>query len=242
MTYKIKSIAADIARLNNRLDGLSPEEIIRWADRSFAGGLYAASSFGAESALLLSAIKKTGISIPIVTIDTGFWFPETHEFMDRLADEYGLDIRVFSPDKEDIKRIDKTFLWTDSIESYNRITKLEPMSRAAEELGIRALLSGARRYQTAGRSRLRHLEVGNDGEIRIYPFIDWTREEVEKLFRRKELPRHPLYDLGYESIGDWTITRPGTGRDGRNLGIRNECGLHILPGSNKHFQTIRPTG
>lgn len=242
MNYKIKPIAADIERLNSRLSVLSAEEIIRWAHRSFAGGLYGASSFGADSALLLSAIKSSGANVPIVTIDTGFWFPETHEFMDELIGEYGLDVHVFKPADKDIRRIDRTFLWTDDIQAYNRITKLEPMSRAVEELGIRALLSGARRYQTVNRSSLRHLEVGNDGEIRIYPFIDWTKQDVEQRFEREGLPRHPLYELGYESIGDWTVTRPGRERNGRRLGVKSECGLHILPVSGKRFQTIRPTG
>jgi phosphoadenosine phosphosulfate reductase len=242
MTYQTKPIATDIERLNNRLKGLSPEEIIRWAQRRFGGSLYAASSFGADSALLLGAIDSIGTSTPVLTIDTGFWFPETHEFMEKLAREYSLDIRIFKPADEDISRIDKTFLWTEDIETYHKITKLEPMSRAVEQLDIRALLSGARGYQTANRSKMRHLEVGNDGEIRVYPFINWTPVEVERRFKRKRLPRHPLYELGYESIGDWTVTRPGTGRKGRNLGIKSECGLHMLHGGNTHLPTMQTTG
>jgi phosphoadenosine phosphosulfate reductase len=45
------------------------------------------------------------------------------------------------------------------------------------------------------------------------------------------LPRHPLTDMGYASIGCWTCTAPVQGngdiRSGRWIGqSKTECGIH----------------
>ncbi|HEX5796928.1 MAG TPA: phosphoadenylyl-sulfate reductase [Candidatus Saccharimonadales bacterium] len=204
-------------------------EIIGWAKRQFGDGLYATSSFGADSALLLSVIRESGVDVPVITIDTGFWFPQTHEFMERLVNKFSVDLRVFGPSEEEVAEIKKTALWTYDLDEYNRRTKLEPMNKAMRELGAKALISGIRGDQTPNRSNLGFLAAGNHGETRIHPLIEWSREDVEAEFAAKGLPRHPLVAVGYESIGDWTLTRPGNGREGRMLGAKSECGLHLLP-------------
>ena len=54
---------------------------------------------------------------------------------------------------------------------------------------------------------------------------------VEAYFQRFDLPRHPLTDMGYASIGCWTCTAPvqseGDIRSGRWRGqSKTECGIH----------------
>ena len=45
----------------------------------------------------------------------------------------------------------------------------------------------------------------------------------------RELPYNPLHDRGYASIGDTHSTQPGTGREGRWVGMeRTECGIHTV--------------
>jgi phosphoadenosine phosphosulfate reductase len=61
---------------------------------------------------------------------------------------------------------------------------------------------------------------------------NWTRRDVWAYLRKYDLPRHPLYDLGYSSIGCAPCTRivfPGEDeRAGRWAGSQKvECGIHV---------------
>ena len=60
----------------------------------------------------------------------------------------------------------------------------------------------------------------------------WDAERVNAYFKRFDLPRHPLSDMGYASIGCWPCTAPveddGDVRSGRWRGRdKTECGIHV---------------
>ena len=65
---------------------------------------------------------------------------------------------------------------------------------------------------------------------KLYPILDWTNEQIESHFFLYGLPRHPLLEKGYVSIGDWHSTTPlkegQTEEDTRFGGLKRECGLH----------------
>jgi phosphoadenosine phosphosulfate reductase len=67
--------------------------------------------------------------------------------------------------------------------------------------------------------------------VKIHPILDWDQEQVEDYLKQYELPRHPLYDEGYKSIGDVHSTLPVVEgqdeRSGRLLGAKKECGMHL---------------
>lgn len=204
-------------------------ETSQWAATEFGEGLYALTSFGNESALLPDILEKAGIEVGFITIDTGFWFPETYDFKEQLTGRYGLDLHVYGPAEVDIEAIKQARLWEEDLDAYHEITKHEPLRRAIRELGVTALLSGVRAGQTSNRATLQHTEPGTGGETRIHPLLDWTEDRAERYFELRNLPRHPLYYQGYGSVGDWTTTRPGIGREGREL-PNQECGLHVAAG------------
>lgn len=201
-------------------------ETSRWAAEEFGEGLHALTSFGNESALLPDVLQSAGVQVRFITIDTGFWFPETHAFRDELTARYGLEVEAYGPSEDDIARILETRLWETDIDAYHDIVKHEPLSRAIAELGVTGLLAGVRAGQTANRASLGAVEPGKDGEQRIHPLLEVTEEEAAAYFERHGLPRHPLFYQGYGSVGDWTTTRPGPGRAGREL-PESECGLHV---------------
>jgi phosphoadenosine phosphosulfate reductase len=202
-------------------------DIIKQAKAEHGAGLYTLSSFGNESAAQLSVIYDSGEDIPVLALDTGFWMPETRQHQRNLQQRFGFELRRYRPHPVVRAAIRANQTWETDLAEYNRLTKLEPLSRAIAELGITALLSGVRRHQNDHRSRLGTYAIGNDEEWRIHPLIDWPEDVVGGYFTAKDLPYHPLRAEGYGSIGDWTITRPGQGRSGRGLGGMSECGLHV---------------
>jgi 3'-phosphoadenosine 5'-phosphosulfate sulfotransferase (PAPS reductase)/FAD synthetase len=68
--------------------------------------------------------------------------------------------------------------------------------------------------------------------LRINPLADWDADDVEAWLEAHDLPRHPLVEQGYRSIGCWPCTRAveddEEARAGRWSGMdKVECGIHL---------------
>ncbi len=198
------------------------------------------SSFGADSALLISLIAEIDPSAPILFLDTEKHFKETLEYVETLATQFGLkDIRILKPDPNIVKNIDPNGdLWSKQPNRCCWMRKVEPLQRAVREMGIHALITGRKRYQTDERQDMGYFQIDEDGVFRINPLAFWTREQIKEEFAKRNLPKHPLVASGYKSIGCQPCTLPvaegQNERDGRwahtmNLygEKKNECGLHL---------------
>ena len=69
------------------------------------------------------------------------------------------------------------------------------------------------------------------GRLKINPLIDWSAEDIAAYFEKHDLPRHPLIERGFPSIGCSPCTRPVAdgedARSGRWAGWdKVECGIH----------------
>jgi phosphoadenosine phosphosulfate reductase len=219
------------ARLNEELRGKSPHEIIRVALREFGRGLTYVSSFGAESAAMLSLISDVDREMPIVFIDTGMHFHQTLQYRDQLAQLLGLtDIRTFHPVKEDVKAVDpKGVLNKTDPDACCEVRKVRPLAPALE--GFSAWITGRKRFHGGGRARLPVVEFF-EGRFKINPLADQTPEELKALVADKNLPPHPMVAEGSPSIGCWPCTvrpiDPNDVRSGRWVGFKKEeCGLHL---------------
>lgn len=221
-----------LGRWREELYGNEAGEIAEWAQAEFDEGLFCLSSFGVDSAVTFKVLQDSGVKPRVVTVDTGFLFPETREFRDELAAKFDLDITIVSPDTKQVREINLKRTWETDIAEYQRITKVEPLNRAIGELGIKGLISGVRRDQTQNRSHMSVVENGSAGEVRIHPILEWSHDRVESFIESRGLPRHPLYEQGYASVGDWTTTQPGGTRNESRvaLGDHAECGMHLIDG------------
>jgi phosphoadenosine phosphosulfate reductase len=234
--------------LNRRLEGAEPEEIIGWAKERFGDGLVMSTSFGAQSAVMLHLVSRVAPEIPVIFIDTGYLFPETYRFADELVRRFGIRLEVFSPTMTAARQEAlHGKLWEqgeEGVQRYLRINKVEPMGRALEQLGAQAWLAGLRADQTDHRGALRRVEL-QDGRYKIHPILHWSVADVESYMKEHELPFHPLYAQGYRSIGDWHSTLPTTDdmdpRDGRVLGKKRECGIH-LPLTEEENASLKSSG
>jgi phosphoadenosine phosphosulfate reductase len=224
--------AAALAEWNAYLDPLSAPERVAFALEHLPGPQVLASSFGAQSAVSLHMVARQQ-RVPVILIDTGYLFPETYQFVDQLQQRLDLDLRIYraatSPAWQEARY---GRLWEQGlsgIDRYNEINKVEPMRRALNELGIRVWHSGVRRDQSSTRAVLPVLAVAN-GRFKLHPIIDWTDRIIGRYLSQHGLPYHPLWDLGYVSIGDTHTTSPLSADIGvdqtRFFGLKRECGLH----------------
>ncbi len=188
------------------------------------------SSFGTESAALLQVMAEVDPAIPVIFLDTGWLFGETLAYRDALIAALGLrDVRSIKPLGETLDREDPDReLWFSDPDACCRIRKVEPLARALEPFG--AWLNGRKRFQGGLRAAIPVVE--QDGaRLKFNPFANVSREEVEAIYTRANLPPHPLLKSGYLSVGCMPCssrTSPGEDmRAGRWRGrAKTECGIH----------------
>ncbi|BDW98582.1 phosphoadenylyl-sulfate reductase [Maricaulis maris] len=221
----------DLAALNARYREMGPQDILRDAiEREWVGRIAVMSSFGAEAAVGLHMMAQIDPATPVIFLDTGRLFAQTEQYQRALTDKLGLTaIRVLGPDAGELADEDSDErLWRRDPDACCALRKVRPLNQALGDYS--ALITGRKRFHGGGRMRLPVVER-IDGHIRVNPLANWDAAAVEAYFQRFDLPRHPLTDMGYASIGCWTCTAPvqseGDIRSGRWLGQdKTECGIH----------------
>ena len=223
--------------MNADLEQMTAEERVGWALKNLPGKHALSSSFGAQAAVSLHMVTKQAPGIPVILVDTGYFFPETYRFIDELAVRLELNLKIYQPQMSPAwleARYGR--LWeqgVEGIERYNDLRKTEPMRRALTELGVSAWFAGLRRDQSESRRRIKPLEWRDD-RWKVLPILDWSDRDVFDYLTKHDLPYHPLWEQGYVSIGDWHTTRTlaeaGDAEATRFFGLKRECGIHGLEG------------
>lgn len=224
----------DAIRLNRMFRGAETEEWLRAVlEGSLAGDVAMVSSFGAESAALLHLVSRIDPSVPVLFLDTGKHFPETLAYRDELAERFGLNLVNLYPDLADLKARDETGLrWSYDPDGCCDIRKVRPLEAALA--GYDASFTGRKAFQSATRANLPRFEIDTSdaqGRLKINPLIDWDADRIAAYFEEHDLPRHPLVERGFPSIGCSPCTRQvAEGEDpraGRWSGWdKVECGIH----------------
>lgn len=219
--------------LDRALRDASPTEIIAAALKTVGREKLAlVSSFGTESATLLKVMADVDPAIPVIFLDTGWLFEETLAYRDTLIATLGLkDVRSVKPAEEALSREDPARdLWFSDPDACCRIRKVEPLARALKPFS--AWINGRKRFQGDARADIRVVE--DDGaRLKFNPFANVSREELEAIFIRANLPRHPLVASGFPSVGCMPCTSRTTegedSRAGRWRGrAKTECGIHTM--------------
>jgi phosphoadenosine phosphosulfate reductase len=222
--------ATRAAGLDARLRDASPEQIIAAAIDAFPGRVAVASSFGAESAVLLHLLSRVDPATPVLFLDTGQLFGQTLDYRKALAERLGLrDVRDLRPAYADLATVDPgADLYKTDTDACCAIRKVAPLDGALKALD--AWITGRKRFQGVSRLRLPVVEEA-EGKLKFNPLAGWDKARLEAYADRHGLPAHPLVVVGYGSIGCWPCTKPtGEGQDeraGRWAGSeKTECGIH----------------
>ena len=224
----------DAIRLNRMFRGAETEEWLRAVfEGALVGDIALVSSFGAESAALLHLVSRIDASIPVLFLDTGKHFPETLAYRDELTDRFGLNRVDLYPDLAELEARDNTGLrWSYDPDGCCELRKVKPLENALARYD--ASLTGRKAFQSSTRANLPRFEVDTadaQGRLKINPLIDWDAQRIAAYFEEHDLPRHPLIERGFASIGCSPCTRaikPGEDpRSGRWAGWdKVECGIH----------------
>lgn len=196
----------------------------------FAGKITTVSSFGSESVVLLHLISQIDPTVPVIFLNTGKLFGETLRYRDRLQEKLGLtDLRSIGPHPDDTRALDPDgTLWARDPDSCCNFRKVLPLRRAMA--GFDAEITGRKRFQTLARTGMASLEL-NGTRFVVNPLWNWTLEDLKRHILAHDLPRHPLVEDGFLSIGCMPCTqrvKDGEGyRSGRWAGSdKDECGIH----------------
>lgn len=209
--------------------------------RELPGEVAVVSSFGAESAVLLALVAEINPSTPVLFLDTGRLFGETLRYRDKLAQHLGLtNIRTLLPEPAIEDADPDLMLWQQDADRCCDLRKVRPLDRALAP--FTAWVNGRKRFQAATRSLVPNVEL-TDGRIKLSPLAGWTAADIEAAMVARELPRHPLVEDGFLSIGCMPCTdRVTAGEDARAGRWRGqakiECGLHKPAG----FSSIPEAG
>lgn len=222
-----------LAEVNALLETKTAKQRVEWAVENLESEFVLSSSFGIQAAVCLHLVTQVKADTPIILTDTGYLFPETYQFIDKLTQQLNLNLKVYNAEISTAwqeARYGK--LWeqgVDGITQYNQINKVEPMKRALKELNAKTWFSGLRRDQSSTRGDLPVLSIQN-GCFKFLPIIDWSNKDVFYYLKEHGLEYHPLWDQGYVSVGDVQTSRPlevgMNEEDTRFFGLKRECGIH----------------
>ncbi len=220
----------------------SPAELVDWGLPEFADlPTVLTTSFGMEGCVLMDlcsrTIKKFQLpNLTVACIDTGFFFPETHQLQQKLIKRYdNLDF-VSWKTPVTVAQQKETYgdqLWKNNPNLCCNIRKVQPMKEQIAR--YRVWLTALRRSQTELRSDVNVL--GWDWRYQVLkfcPLASWSRADIWNYIQENEVPFNQLHLQNYPSISCYHCTKPVPGsspdqevRDGRWAGKdKTECGLH----------------
>ncbi|WP_390173958.1 phosphoadenylyl-sulfate reductase [Rhodopirellula islandica] len=208
------------------------KQIIAIAAKRHHERLALTSSFQTQSIPLLHLVSQICPTTPVLFLDTGFHFAETLAFKSEIQEVLGLNIVDLKPLSGQAEGQSKNQQLPSSDPNLCcHLNKVEPLQNELKNFD--AWITGIRRDQTSQRSKSKVVSTQNNGTVKICPMLNWSKEDIETYIAKHSLPRHPLHEAGFASIGCAPCTAlPSTNdaRSGRWAGTsKTECGLHLDP-------------
>ena len=191
-------LLAEIDEAATRFDKADPVQIIEWTVRRFPGGAALAASF--QDAALLDMAVSVDPSIEVIFLDTGFHFPETLAYVERLRKRYDLNLVVTHPEVP----LDE---FPCGSPRCCELRKVVPLAKALRGHG--AWITGLKRVDTPERAEAPVIAWDpSRNMVKVNPVAAWDDDDVDAYVAAHDLPRHPLNYVGYVSIGCAPTTVP----------------------------------
>ena len=211
-------------------------------------------SIGKDSSVLLHLLRKAFYPakppISLLHVDTTWKFREMYAFRDRVAELYGVDLKVHI-NQDGIR--DGVSPVTHGSAVHTDIMKTQGLKQALDLGGYDAAIGGARRDEEKSRAKERIFSFRNaqhrwdpknqrpelwnlyntriqKGEsVRVFPISNWTELDVWLYIYRENIPVVPLY---------FAKERPVVERDGALIMVDDDR-LPLLPGETPAMKKVR---
>ena len=181
---------------------------------------------------MISIIDK---ELPIIFLNTQKLFKETIDYKDRIIRHLSLkNVKEVFPNQKDLELNDpEGFLWKKNPDFCCKLRKVDPLVLNLTQYD--AWISGRKSYQSNERATKNFIN-SQERKLIISPLINWSQKQINQYFLANDLPRHPLIEEGYLSIGCENCTIKTLNnlnpRSGRWSGIdKTECGIHFSKNS-----------
>lgn len=191
--------------------------------------IFATSSFQTHSIPMLHILSVIDSNIPIYFLETGFHFPETIVYRNRITELLGLNlVSLSSPiSMNQQKDLSGNLLFTTNPDRCCLLNKTLPLEPILAQFNV--WITGVRADQSQHRGTLSIESQGKFESLRYHPMLNWNSKMIFEYRQKYELPEHPLDQDGYLSIGcepctaKFYETRTGSRWVGQK---KTECGLH----------------
>ncbi len=193
--------------------------------------LFATSSFQSHSLVLLHILSKIDQEIPIYFLNTGYHFPETISFKEKIREDFGIRVINIKSDTPRYMQMDSNhkLLFTIDPDYCCYLNKTQPTEKLLNQYDI--WINGVRADQSKFRKSMNVYERTPFRAMRFHPMLDWNSKMIYDYIKQHNLPKHPMESKGYLSIGCEPCTRKidpeMQEREARWYGMNKvECGLH----------------
>lgn len=208
------------------------EDLVKQAIEKHKPNIYVAFSGGKCSEVVLHMALKYWKDIPVMFNNTGVEFPETIDFVNKLKEEWNLNLIETHPEKTFWDCVEKYGIPTFKSASKRKHgegsrpkccyhLKEKPARKIEIEKGFKAIFTGIRGAESHNRKVLsmscgqRYL-TKTTGMWRIHPIIFWEDNQVDDYIKNNNLSINQAYIKWngiYKRVGclpctaykDWTI-------------------------------------
>ena len=211
-------------------------------------------SIGKDSSVMLHLARKAffpgKIPFPLMHVDTTWKFREMIEFRDRMAQEHGFELLVYT-NQDGVRQGINPFTHGSAL--YTDVMKTEGLKQALDKYKFDAAFGGARRDEEKSRAKERifsfrtathrwdpksqrpelwnlyNARVKPGESIRAFPLSNWTELDIWQYIYLEQIPIVPLY---------YSKVRPVVERDGMLILVDDDR-LKLNPGEKVQMKSVR---
>jgi len=226
----------EVHKWNKELEQKSTSEIISWVFSKDLGNVVMTSAFNPSDMILMVEAQKLKKDIPILFLETGYHFKETHNYVDESVKTFDMNLVRLFPDKTraEFEKEHGGPIHDTQPDVCCHANKVIPLQKGLKDANV--WLTALRRDQSESRKNIGIIELYRDDLVKVNPLAKMTAKEVYYYMEEHGIKQHPLLDQGYLSIGcepefctakvDANVSSE---RAGRWLGKNKlECGIHTF--------------
>ena len=229
---KVSLTTAEIVSLQADFEETAPPEILKWAD-SMCDNLVVVTSFQPTGIVTLHMLQAINPNISIMTLDTGFLFPQTETVIREMTQRFNLNLVRVQPELSINEQADLygAKLWETNPDLCCQLRKTEPLQKALRPYS--AWITGLRRDQSPIRQEIPIISWDTRHDmLKFCPFANWTEDMIWAYIKAHDLPYNTLHDQNYPSIGCTHCTHAVKFGDDLRAGRwanfgKTECGIHV---------------